>query len=559
MGKILDFGGSAARKRIAEEKAEAGEYLQALGHLYSALETSPDDIETIEDLADLYADIGLLELSNKYWFKYLDIAPQGKKSVAYEELAINYFYMDNVWAAGYYFHQKVAKDGFIAEEGLDEDIIEFFSESGKRAGYRLVYPYERADYSDVIKAAKRSLSCGDYRTAICLYESVPDIKKTEEIYGDYAVALFLSDRDEEVVEACKKSVSLFGPNVTAYCNMSTLFKSKGEDEKSAVYYSLAKSVYKGADGENYKLATCAIEQGDDQTVKELLTEILKERAYDDTMNFFCAISYLNTGDYKKGAELLSVARRLNPKNLTYKYYSEYAGCLLRTGDDHKNLLPLKYAKFLPEKEEKRIFRLVKRLIAEKTPEKNLGANTREDLLYGLYCGSSDLAQDCVFILSVYGGKKGQDALYDYVLDTETDEEIKKVAVYNLINVGTRKKFGVTASSFYVKVKLAKILSKEQKGFEFYTCGYSIALARAVFSGIDDFNKLNFSANKLFVLYGAEMKEDGLLPEEVAAIITLTVKPERVSVSDVCKSYRVKPERVSGYYRRFTEHRGGIND
>lgn len=559
MGKILDFGNTELRRKIAEEKAESGEFLQALGHLYSALKKSPADTEIIADIADAYADMGLLELSNAFWFKFLDISPKEKRSVAYEELAINFFYMDNVWAAGYYFHLKVAEDGFIAEEGLDEEILEFFSESSKRAGYRLVYPFERADYSDTIKAAKRALSCGDYRTATYLYRSIPDVKFTEEIYGDYAVSLFLADRDKEMIEVCKKSIDRFGPNMTAYCNLSTLFKAKGEDEKSAKYYFMAKDAVKGESGEKYKLATCAIEQEDDYTVQSCLNEILKERPFDDTMNFFCGIAHINSGNYDLGCRYLSAARRIDPENLSYKFYYEYCTELLRTGADAENYLPFKYSKRIPEKADKRIRKTVKKLIGSPIPKNGFDKKTGEMLILGLSCGSVGLAEDCAFLISFYGGERERAALFDFILDPESDEEIKKNAVYNVINAGFRKKFGVTAGNFYVKVKLGKLLSRDVSGYEFFTSGYAIAMVRAAFSGADDFNKINFATNKLFILCGKELKEDGFAPEEVASLITLTFKPEQMSVTDVCRIYRVKPERVSEYFKRYSEHKGGIDD
>ena len=559
MGNILGFGNAEVRRKIAEEKADSGEFLQALGHLYSALKNAPDDADIIVDIADAYADMGLLELSNAFWFRYLDIAPKEKRSIAYEELAINFFYMDNVWAAGYYFHLKVAEDGFIAEEGLDEEILEFFSESSKRAGYKLVYPFERADYSDVVKAAKRSLSCGDYKTAAYLYRSLPEMKCTEEIYGDYAVSLFLADRDKEVIEVCKKSLDKFGPNMTAYCNLSTLFKAKGEDEKSAVYYAMAKDAAKGDGGEKYKLATCAIEQEDDETVKACLNEILKERPFDDTMNFFCGIAHINSGNYDAGCRYLSAARRIDPENLCYKFYYEYCTELLRTGVDAENYLPLKYFKRIPEKADRKIRKAVKKLVGRPVPKNGFDRETAENLVLGLYCGGEELAKDCAFLISFYGGERERNALFKFILDPEADEEIKKNAVYNVVNAGVRKKFGVTAGNFYVRVKLGKLLSREVSGYEFFTCGYAIATVRAIFSGADDFNKINFATNKLFALYGAEMKEDGFLPEEAATLITLTFKPEQMSVADICRIYGVKIERVSEYFKRYSEHKGGIND
>ena len=104
---LLLFDKSVSRyRKLADECSEREDFLGALRYLTSAKNIDPKDLGVIMDIADAYADAGLLELSNKYWFLYLDSAPKDKVAVAYEELAINYFYMDNFWASSYYFHKK---------------------------------------------------------------------------------------------------------------------------------------------------------------------------------------------------------------------------------------------------------------------------------------------------------------------------------------------------------------------------------------------------------------------------------------------------------------------
>ena len=95
MEKIIPFDKNVNRyRRKANGYADKGDFMRALAFLNSA-KSIDCNIDVLVDLADAYADMGLLELSNKYWFKYIDKAPKDKVSTAYEELAINYFYLDN--------------------------------------------------------------------------------------------------------------------------------------------------------------------------------------------------------------------------------------------------------------------------------------------------------------------------------------------------------------------------------------------------------------------------------------------------------------------------------
>ena len=145
--KVLSFDNSVERRRsVAEKCAESGDYTKALGLLFGISEFDKDR-NVLMDIADVYADMGLLELSNRYWYKYMDVSPVDKYSVAYEELAINYFYLDDFWASSYYFNKKIEADGYLSKEGIDQEILDFFSgEEHKKAFYHVAYPLERADH-----------------------------------------------------------------------------------------------------------------------------------------------------------------------------------------------------------------------------------------------------------------------------------------------------------------------------------------------------------------------------------------------------------------------------
>ena len=127
MDKVILFEKNALRyRKLAEECVEKEDFSRALEFLLSAKSLS-QNLDVIMDLADLYAYMNLLELSNKYWFIYMDKAPKDKVSIAYEELAINYFYLDNFWASSYYFHQKLTVDGYINKQGLSQEILDFLN------------------------------------------------------------------------------------------------------------------------------------------------------------------------------------------------------------------------------------------------------------------------------------------------------------------------------------------------------------------------------------------------------------------------------------------------
>ena len=186
MSEILEFKKDQnIYIKLAEERAVKGDLTGALGFLFTAKAIS-ETPEIIAKIADIYSEMGTPEMSNKYWFYYLDKAPKDKVTIAFEELAINYFYLDDFLCSSYYFHEKLTRDGVIAKEGLDPEIIEFFSgEELKNNAYHIAYPFERADFSYEIKQGKRALSVGDFERAVKVFSAIPKECLGEDGAGDY--------------------------------------------------------------------------------------------------------------------------------------------------------------------------------------------------------------------------------------------------------------------------------------------------------------------------------------------------------------------------------------
>jgi len=305
--KVLRFDNVSTYLKIADERAEKEDFFGALGFLLSAKSLAPENLKVTVALADLYSDMGLLELSNRFWFEYLDKAPKENYAMAYEELAINYFYLDNFWASGYYFHKKLEIDGYVSKEGLSQEIIDFFSGEEQRKGaYRIAYPFDRADYSYQLKKAKHAIALGGFEEGDKILSSIPEECLDENTAGDLAVCKFMSDKLDEAEDVCRASLERHGVNVTAFCNLSTVYDMKEDFDNSDYYYRKALEIRKGEQGEAYKIATCAIEREDHQTVLDCLNTILIDRPYELAMRFFYGLAFVNIGNFQLGYEQLKL-------------------------------------------------------------------------------------------------------------------------------------------------------------------------------------------------------------------------------------------------------------
>ncbi len=525
-GKIIQFDNSVATyKKVAQRKAEEGEYEKALG-LFFSIKNWEKDSDVLMGVADVYADMGLLELSNRCWFKYLDVAPLDNRSVAFEELAINYFYLEDFWASSYYFHKKIETDGYISKENMDQEILDFFSgEEQKKAFYHVAYPPERADYSGKIKMAKHFIAGGKFDEAVRILSAIPKECLEEEACGDLATAYFMNGELERAESVCRDSIERHGENITAYCNLSTVFDMKKDYEKSEYYYKKALSFRKGDRIETYKIATCAIERDDHVTAKDCLETILKERPYDTAMRFFYGIAHMNLGDYDLAENEFSQVYRIDATDKVVKFYLDFAKFMRSGGGDTEKLLPIKYVKELPEKVEKKRVKRIKELVKhpEKIPNAIKKAEVKEILVWGLKCKDSETIRECAYVLSTAYDGFSKKAILDALLDNETVPELKRVLVYALTINGYKEKYGVVAGSIYIKVKPKKLPFEKKDQTGMFVRAYALALSRAVFWDLGSLDKLVSSANTVFKKLNGVITEQDVTNDELSALMVYACK------------------------------------
>ncbi len=545
-GKIIQFDNSTERyRKVAEKFAEKEQFDKTLALLLSAKDKETN-LNVISDIADAYADMGLLEESNRYWFKYLDRAPADKLSVAYEELAINYFYLDDFWTSSYYFHKKIDTDGYISKEGIDPEILDFFSgEEQKKALYHIAWPPERSDYSGKIKMAKHAIVAGDFNGSIKILSKIPQECLDEDTMGDLAICYYMSDLFDEGANVCRNSLARHGDNVTAYCNLSTIYAMKEDDEKSVYYYNKALNCRKGERTEAYKIATCAIEREDHVVVKECLNEILKERPYDTSMRFFSSIASVNLGDYSTAYELMLGVHRLTPEDHIIKYYIKLikSFCDGQTGND--KLLPLKYVKELPEKIEKKRVRKIKELVkdTEKISLALKKTEIKEIIEWGLSCKKSETLRESAYILSLVFTPYSKKIMLATLLDSEAPAELKRVLVYAMAVNGYKEKFGVVAGKIFLKVKPKKLSFEKDVDAGAFVRAYALALSRAVFWDVEKLDKLAVGAEKVYKKLKGVVTESDVTGDEMSALMVYASGFDRFEKYDVIANlFEIKKER-----------------
>ncbi len=555
--KIIQFEQNEQRYlRLADESMAKGELLDALTFLFSALKLNRS-YETLMDIADIYGQMGIYELSNKYWFYFMDKAPKDKISLAYEELAVNFFYMDDFLSSSFYFHQKLSVDGFLSKEGLDPEIIDFFSgEEFKRNAYYIAYPFDKADYSYTAKRAKRALSAGNYLEAIRLYKSIPAECLNEESAGELSISYLMNDQSDLSAAVARESLAVHGENMTAYCNLSNVYDFKEDYEKSEYYYQKALELKKGDANEEYKLATCALERNDHRVIKECLDKILSERKYDTAMQFFYGIAQLNMGDFEGGRKTLNKVYRLDPTDETFKFYAEYAEKLFSGGS--REYLPIRYIKGLPESISKAYEKKLDALsaVAHKTGVSLKNPEYRQVVEWGLDCGE-DIARKAVFVLACDFSPYAKQRLKDYLLDSEGITPVKQVIIYAMAVNGCKDRLTIVDRNFFFKIKPKKLKFEKEKNSELYVCAYALAFSRMVFFGVENLDEIAKKINEIYAKFSNALGREDATADELAGVAVYLCKfPRFLTEQEIMRVFEIKKDKLQQLVRMF---KGENND
>lgn len=521
--KVLQFDKSVDRYiKFSKEKSAQEDFVGALNFLFSAKSIEPDNTLVLALIADVYADMNLFELSNQYWFEYIDKSAKEKHAVAFEELAINYFYLDNFWASSYYFHKKLDIDGYISKEGLSQEIIDFFSgEELKKTAYRIVYPFERANYDYEIKRAKHAITLGLFEEGIKYLSRIPQQRLDEENAGNLAMCYFITDQYDKAEEVCRLSIKNHGPNITAYSHLSTIYGMKEDVDNSDFYYQKALSLRKGEQGEAYKIATCAFEREDHQNVLTSLEEIIKERPFEYTMRFFYGLALANVRNYQGATEQLKQVVLIEPNDMVIKFYLEYIEKLAVDGNDFLNLLPFNYVKEIPEQVTKEWRKKIKFLV--KNPDKISSAlkkaEAKEMVKWGLTESDGDIMRDCAYILSNSTLQSSKDLVLSTLLSPFGTEEMKHVLIYVAIISGIKQKFGVVVNECYIKIRPKKLLCEKDKKYGYlYFSSYALCLSKLAFYDIDGIDKVAKVCDRIYKKFQGNITSAEVSNEEIAGLI-----------------------------------------
>ncbi len=533
-------------KSLADAYADRGDYISALGFLFRSLK---EDYcrETLSDIANLYADMELFDLSNVYLFKVLERSKKEEVSSVYQDLASNFFYLNDYFHSGYYLHKKVQLDGYIAEEGVDREIVDFFQkESDENKRIRVVYPPEKADFSVELKTGKLALASGDFKGAITQFSKVSKgSKEYVEAMTELCVAYFMHGDMDTAMTLSKELVRENQDNVIILCNHAGMLFAKNDVDKSLYYYEKALALQPQNLEEYYKLATCSLEHKRADIGVKFLQKVIDDRPYEPTLLQLKGLGLINSGDYQGAKQTFLDMYKIDPENAITKYYARLSQRLIDGEQKAFEMLPLVYTSALPQKEIAKQNAYINRLLKQdKQKVRNtLKSDIARDYIDRVFwSGNNDLIKKCVYLLIVTETDWGTDYMLEKLKGNVLPEHIKEFAVYLFILSGRKARTTVVMDGFMAKFKPQKFNFEKSPDGSLFFDAYALAYSKLIFKEDDDGKKLGQVCQHLYDNFSSILSEykNGEIASYLFYVVT---KGDPIKLKQICKIFKVEEERI----------------
>lgn len=240
--KILKFKKSEKFEyERANRHCDDGDYVGALSSLLYLSASEPKNTEVLCHIADIYTELGLYENAIIFWFRFLSVCRKSDAIDGYNGLGANFFFLDNIELAGFYFNKQLELGdlGACVYDDILDDYVDSVSGFDK-PGFKVISSESESaekDEKNYFEAVEKN-KAEDYISAIKL---VDEVSEKSEYYAkalyEKAYGLFCLDRDCEAEEILEKAISLNNKDINSYNLLFNCFTQTGNAEKVEKYFN----------------------------------------------------------------------------------------------------------------------------------------------------------------------------------------------------------------------------------------------------------------------------------------------------------------------------------
>lgn len=556
MDNILSAVPTLAYYEKRDKKLHDDENLSGRIALWLSAEKNLQNAIIYKNLATLYALADLYECSITYWYKYLNVAKEKSELTdCYNGLGNGYFMLGNPRVANYYLNKSFVTGGALDPDSLNEEVVDYFiNEIDKGDGYKIVYPPEKADYTNLLSNAKDALLTGDIKKALSLYSEVPlGSKFYATARAEMSVAEFLSGNTDKGIELSHQALKGDKDNVFALCNLSSMYFVKEDKQNSRFYYERALSVGSNDPDDMLKIAMSACEQREHRVALKYIDELIKQRPYDVSLKYIYGVAHYNLGNLQVARNAFYDALSLKGRDCVFEYALRLTDMAIERGLDGK-LNDMKYFVQLPPAEVELQKNTIKKMTELSQTELDKAVKKKDNLFaidWAFSYGDPDTQKMSVYILASTRHKWAEKKLYDLLINCTITDYVKRIIITVLVINGCNKRVGMVLGNIYQKTKFSKLSDDVPMAFTYAYAGCTSLLAPI---GVEDMSKYKIATEYLSRTLPTNFIEtlDG---PELSVLITLVAKDKLTSDDEtIIKIFNIKKDKFIKLKEKLNEFR-----
>ncbi len=548
--KVLHFDDGEERlDKSIRKRMEEGDYLSALRLCNRRNEFFPAGAEAYAVQADAYEQAEVPSQALKMWYRVLNDCEDDLLADAYEGLAVNYMNLGRESQSAYYYNQLLRVDDELTDESK-MDIVEMFSKP-KSAGFRTVYPPEKADYTEEIERGLRALKESNFAAARTAFESVAaGAGQYRTAQNLLAITCLLEEKKEEALALCEKLIAEDGDDVQAYTTYAAVLGQMEAHEKAkAVAEKLCTMQAKDTD-ELYKIATVCCENGLHAAALEKFTQLEEDIPNDGNLLYFKAVAAYKTGDIRLCLDTFDRLLVLYPEAAVARYYYDAVRYYLDNKDKEDVTMPeLTYFYRVPQPVRETYCDLLYFLEGLRVREAASVADNPQVFSVLQWCfdemdgadGDLQVLAMCVAVHCRY-----EQFVEDMLLDPDVSDVVKIRALQFIAEQNRDTEYGAVVYHIYRRIKFYRIRLKGKKRKKFLEA-YAVVYSK--FSVISDNHAQRIRASAE-LLYNCLSLRDALFyadrPADISCVIYMLagIREAGANVSAAAELFDADREKVS---------------
>ncbi|TJY39550.1 tetratricopeptide repeat protein [Cohnella pontilimi] len=411
-------------------------YDKALKYFRRAVEYEPENPVNHCNMAGILSEMGRYEESNVILRSVLDqIDPA--MTECYYYLANNYANMELYEAAEEALVRYLENDPdgqFLDEADELLDLLNY--ELNRPAKINTIKSRENLFAHD---KARELLEAGRFAEAVRILEEIivrqPDFLAARNNLG---LAYYYMGMFEKSVHTIGEVLESEPGNLHALCNLAIFYQhANREDELQALIEKLRKTVPFHPE-HVFKLATTLGIVGDHREAYRHFRRLLKtgELSSEPSLHHFAAVASVNLGRYEEAGRHWRQASKLDPDSEVPPFYLRKLDNI-RTGNENP---PVHYHYHLPFEEQFRRWESSPGLVSEALKRDPL---IRSSFFWALRHGDRRTKVQVIQALGLVADDEVIEALKAFLIDSEEEDELKRVAVLVLRSIGVQDSLNVT--------------------------------------------------------------------------------------------------------------------